>query len=82
MIMTAVAIFLVGLVLGFLSFDSFLRYRISEMENLMWENNLYDPMLLDQATSKFWVPLKRLIEERKKTNFVFHPHDANGSPVE
>lgn len=62
MVTTGVIIFLVGLVVGLLAFDSFLNHRMTRIETLMWEKSIYDPMLIQKAMTKFWIPVEKFFE--------------------
>jgi hypothetical protein len=64
MVTTGVIIFLVGLVVGLLAFDSFLNHRMNRIEALMWEKSMYDPMLIQKAMMKFWIPLEKFFEQK------------------
>lgn len=60
-------VFLAGILLGYLVFETYLRLRFCEMQRLMAEKKFYDPVLLEKAVSKFWIPLERLIDESRNS---------------
>lgn len=58
-----IAVFLVGTLAGYFSFQTYLRCRALRMTELMHARNLYCPLLLQRAILKFWIPLERIIDE-------------------
>ena len=60
---TIIIILLVGIIVGYFAFETFLKFRSIAMKDLMLERGFYDPILIHKAVTKFWIPLERLINE-------------------